>query len=538
VKTFGIYLCYPPNIDLRAEGLGRHLGEFLKGTDGRSDVKFVVACPSWLTGNLKQLLESFGLASDAIEIIAPAAPPLLFAMLNRLNAKKKRQSMTQPRLAKLRRLFLRGGIRIERHVASARSIVSGAFWASMMLIFLLPAAVTRSVWGRPRYVRRLAGRIVRKTFGGLRRIGGAGGEPAQPDESLKARLHRTMEENESALLGRLIGARKDISAWYSPTAFWPTFNDIRAPRLMCVPDVVLNEFPTGFSQLGGARLEKDFNKLETAIYQGEYFVTYSERVKWDTLVRSYGADPDSVYVVRHGANRLDDLIRVTGFPDSAAATYALCCRLWASSLNKDLHRAYDGLKMNPEMRFIFYASQFRPNKNIITLLRAYEYLLRRRYVGHKLVLTGYPLESDDISKFIIDRNLVNDVLCLRNLSEQELAACYHLADLAVNPSLSEGGCPFTFTEAMSVGTPVVMARIPVTEEVITDPTLQAAMLFDPFDWREMASRIEYGLNNRDSLRALEQPFYDRLAQRTWRDVVDDYVAILDRISTREEPVHE
>ncbi|MFD2884495.1 glycosyltransferase [Pseudomonas lini] len=71
-------------------------------------------------------------------------------------------------------------------------------------------------------------------------------------------------------------------------------------------------------------------------------------------------------------------------------------------------------------------------------------------------------------KFISEHGLQNDVLCLYGLSIQELAACYKLADLAVNPSLSEGGCPFTFTEALSVGTPVVMARIAVTEEILVD----------------------------------------------------------------------
>jgi glycosyltransferase involved in cell wall biosynthesis len=90
---------------------------------------------------------------------------------------------------------------------------------------------------------------------------------------------------------------------------------------------------------------------------------------------------------------------------------------------------------------------------------------------------------------------------------------------------------------MSVGTPVVMARIQVTEEVLTDPQLQAAMLFNPYDWKDVASRIEYGLLNRDKLRALEQPFYDQLAQRSWRNVVDDYVAILERISTRKGAIH-
>jgi glycosyltransferase involved in cell wall biosynthesis len=545
VKKFGIYLCYPPSVDLRSEGLGRHLGEFLKGAYERDDVEFVVACPSWLTENLKQLLESCGLAPDAIELIAPSAPPLLLTALKNYELRRKRKPAVARRAglgARLRHFFLRGEIGIERRVASARTITGGAYWAVVLFLFLLAAALTRNVLSWPRSLRWLAGRLARKSFGRMVRLRNRLRLRTQPDtggprETLSARLLRTMEENEASLLGRLIEARKDVAAWYSPTAFWPTFHEIAVPRLMCVPDVVLNDFPTGFSVIGGSAVEKSFDKLESAIEHGEYFVTYSERVKWETLVRRYGADPESVFVIRHGANRLDDLVRVTGFPDNAAATNRLCRRLLATALQKDVHRAYEGVRVSTGIRFIFYASQFRPNKNIISLLRAYDYLLRRRFVGHKLILTGIPIEHDEVSTFIAEKNLQQDVLCLHNLNEQELAACYHLAELAVNPSLSEGGCPFTFTEAMSVGTPVVMARIPVTEEVITDPHLQAAMLFDPFDWRDMAARIEYGLLNRDKLRVLEQPFYEQLARRSWRNVVDDYVAILGRISKRKEVLH-
>jgi glycosyltransferase involved in cell wall biosynthesis len=545
VNKFGIYLCYPPSVDLRTEGLGRHLGEFLKGAHERDDVEFVVACPSWMTANLKQLMESFDLAPDAIEIIAPASPPLLHTALKNYEARRNRKPATsrRPRLgARLRRFLLRGEIGIERRVASARTIAGAAYWGSVLFLLLFAAALVRNVLAWPRSLRWLAGRLVKKSLGRMIKLRNRlrlrlHAATDQPRETLAARLLRTMEENEATLLGRLIEARRDVLAWYSPTAFWPSFHEIAVPHLMCVPDVVLNEFPTGFSVIGGTAVEKSFGKLESAIQQGEYFVTYSERVKWETLVRRYGANPESVFVIRHGANRLDDLIRVTGFPDNAAATSRLCRRFLATALQKDVHRGYDGIRVSTGIRFIFYASQFRPNKNIVNLLRAYEYLLRRRFIGHKLILTGIPIPFDDVSNFIAEKSLEHDVLCLHNLTEQELAACYHLADLAVNPSLSEGGCPFTYTEAMSVGTPVVMARIPVTEEVFTDPQLQAAILFDPFDWRDMAARIEYGLLNRDKLRALEQPFYEQLAQRSWRHVVDDYVTILDRISKQKEPVH-
>jgi glycosyltransferase involved in cell wall biosynthesis len=118
---------------------------------------------------------------------------------------------------------------------------------------------------------------------------------------------------------------------------------------------------------------------------------------------------------------------------------------------------------------------------------------------------------------------------LPKLSVDELAACYKLAALVVNPSLSEGGCPFTFTEALSVGTPVVMSKIPVSEEVLTDPVLQELTFFNPYDWKNMAERIQWGVANREKLLAVQLPTYEQLVQRTWQDVVNEHLDILDRM---------
>jgi hypothetical protein len=546
MRKFGIYLCYAPEVELEREGLGRHLGEFLKGAYERDDVRFVIACPSWHRAKLSELCKAHGLDPDAMELISPAAPPLLLTALRKYEAYRTRRTPARRRArrgARLRDVVAAAGRDLERRVAGTRTILGAAWWISILFLFLLAGTLVQGAIGGLRALRRLMLRFVGRT---LRRTLRAGNrlrravlrrDPNQLRESLLARLTATMVKNEAVLLDRLIGARKDIVAWYSPAAFWPSFNTIAAPRLMCVPDVVVSEFPVGFVELDGSNLGKSFDEVEAAIEGCEHFATYSERTKWESLVRHYGARPDSVFVIRHGAVRLDGLIRTDGFANNAAATDTLCRKLLVSALAKDLNQSYGGIRVNKKLRFIFYASQFRPNKNILNLLRAYEFLLRRHFIGHKLILTGMPREPDDIARFINDRNLRSDVLCLRGLTERELAACYYLADLAVNPSLSEGGFPFTFTEAMSVGTPVVMARIQVTEEIVTDPGLQSAMLFDPFDWKDMAARIEFGLHNRDKLLALQQPLFEQLAQRSWRNVVDDYVAVLDRISRREGDIH-
>jgi hypothetical protein len=538
MKKYGIYLAYPPTVDLRAQGLGRYLAEFLKGAQERGDVRFVIVCPSWMKKDLVELFDASGVGKDCFEILAPAGKPVLLRLYEVLVALKNR-TVRPRKFAKLS-VWLVGKCSriiasIERMLVSSRSVVLMPVLGIVLLPILLIAMVIREIVRlltlvfilRKRlvsYIKRRSS-IINKL---LERMSDLAAQHKQ--DTLVTRLYRVMEESEASLMRNLIEARSDIAAWYSPTAFWPHFNDIAAPCLMCVPDVVLADFPVGFSSVGGQRFLDNFRQVEKAIAGGQHFVTYSQDVKWRTLVARYNVDPEVISVVPHGVNRLDEQVVVTGFPDNEAATDTLCRNLFRSALGRSVYNRFAHDYGVGSFRYIFYASQFRPNKNVITLLKAYEHLLKRRYVGHKLVLTGDTKMLPEIAQYIAAHNLENDVLCLNGLSAQELAACYRLADLAVNPSLSEGGCPFTVSEALSVGTPVVMARIPVTEEIITDPELQAQMLFDPYDSQDMANRIEWGLNNRHALLEKQEPLYNQLSRRTWRHVVDEYIEILDRIS--------
>jgi hypothetical protein len=349
------------------------------------------------------------------------------------------------------------------------------------------------------------------------------------EESVDLRLYRLMEEVETQRMRKKINSLPHVKAWFSPTSFWPEFNNIAAPGLVCVPDVLMTEFPTGFAWQ--PELFKNYENVDRTIRGGRFFVTYSSRVKWNTLVDRYSVNPNDVAVIPHACSDLSPWITIRGFSDNARATTSYCQSLLQAALwrvGTDSHA--QGLH-SASLRFLFYASQFRPNKNVIMLLQAYNHLLRERFIHHKLILTGDPNRYPLVLEFVKEHGLTKDVVFLHGLTTPELAACYYLADLAVNPSLSEGGCPFTFTEALSVNTPVMMARIPVTEEVFTDPALQEMMLFDPYDHKAAASRIEWGLNNRATLLAAQTEAHNRLRQRTWRNVVDEYVAILDRLGS-------
>lgn len=531
MKTYGIYLAYPPGLDLEAEGLGRHLVAFLDESRSFDDVRFVIACSSWTRAPLRKLLDGAGLSLEAFELIGPETEPFLLASYDaykRWRSRPRRRGWFGRTMAVAGAMARRAIRWMERRMVSSRNPVLVGFAVLFGAIGLAAGGILLAVVRSLRLA--VGGTLSRRLPARLRRI--TTRILATPQSSSSVfRLYRAMEEVEAETLRRHIAGRKDIRAWYCPTAFWPHFNLIEAPRLTCVPDVVLSDFPVGFAALNGDRFLDVFRSVEATIAGGDHFVTYSEAVKSRTLVERYHVDPSRVTVVPHGANRLDRAVVVTGFPDNAKATDALCQNLVTRALGKAEGRN-GAARFDPrDVKFIFYASQIRPNKNVISLLRAYEFLLRRRYIGHKLILTGRPSALPEVDAFIRARNLEGDVICLHRLSEQELAACYRLADLAVNPSLSEGGCPFTLTEALSVGTPVVMARIAVTEEVVVDSDLQDLMLFDPYDWQDMASRIAWALDNREMLLERQIPLYDRLAQRSWRAVVGEHIAILDRISS-------
>ncbi len=541
VKTYGIYLLHSPTVDLKAEGLSRYLAEFLKAAQSRDDVEFVIACPSWIHGKLNRFFIDFGIHPDRFSIISPDRQPWLLRLYDLRNQPKKGPG----RLQRLRSWFLKqirtvksrytqfllqgiAGSRTKREipffifilmVCAIGSILVAPFLIISKFLKLLPFLLSKNHRRIFFAARRKLGQFtkIRKFF-------------SKTIDALSYPIYQLMTDAEATLMLELINGRKDILAWYSPTAFWTQFNKISKPRLMCVPDVVPLDFPVGFSFIGNSRFVNNVRQLEKAIRGGEHFVTYSETVKWRTLVDRYNIVPDSISVIPHGANQVDHWIRVSGFDDNAAATDSVAKRFFRSALKRSVLQNPTLAASSTDFDFLFYASQFRPNKNVITLLKSYEYLLRKRHISQKLVLTGNPHSLSQVEDFIIQHQLQYDVVFLVGLSQQELASCYRLADLVVNPTFSEGGCPFTFTEALSVDTPVVMSRISVAEEVLVDADLQEMMLFDPYDWKDMANRIEWALNHRTELLSIQTTFYSQLSQRSWLEVVSEHLDLLDKIS--------
>lgn len=528
--TIGILLAYSPAAEIQREGLGRYLVAFVKSATRNRRV--VLAMPSWSRKPMRELFKQAGIPLDRIEMVGPTSQPLLLRLYFligevvgwfRLRQRRKRKG---PRLSE----------RVRHHV---RSVLGRLFSSRNILVVLLLAlylavlAAIGIVVAIPVGVVLLIAMLWKRGAGRIQpRLDRISKRIVAYRRFFTRRLYEDIRRNEMSLIADAANGVAGVPAWYVPTPFWSTAGRLARPQLICVPDVVFSEFPAAFASQGAHVLES-YKAIERVLAEGRDFVTYSERIKHRVLVDRFAIRPEQVSVVRHAPMDLERHVNVTGYTNVAVARRLRSQSLLGLALSKSVIQMPVA---NADFDFIFYPTQFRPSKNVISLLRAYDHLVKTKFFGHKLVLTGNPKGNDDIMSFVTSHDLELDVLFLKDLDEAELAGCYHLASLAVNCSITEGGMPFTFTEALSVNTPVIMGDIEVTREIITDRALADATLFDPYDWRAVAAKIEWGIEHRAELLAMQSKFYkDVLVKRSWDDVVDEHLVLLDTIGSRAAP---
>ena len=147
-------------------------------------------------------------------------------------------------------------------------------------------------------------------------------------------------------------------------------------------------------------------------------------------------------------------------------------------------------------RFVLYAGNIKPHKNLDRLIAAYSLLKKRGHDDVKLLIIG-----DEVNRYGSFRRAVEsagirqDVRFFGFVPDSTLAVLYRLASVFAFPSLYEGfGLPPL--EAMACGAPVVTSRLSSLPEVVGD----AAVLVDPYDVEDIALGMARVLED-DVLRA-------------------------------------
>ena len=168
-------------------------------------------------------------------------------------------------------------------------------------------------------------------------------------------------------------------------------------------------------------------------------------------------------------------------------------------------------RLKIEDDFLLFVGTLEPRKNLLTLLKAYDQILRHTSLRPQLVVAGGEgWLMDETLSFIKESGISERLRLTGYLDDDELRALYSSCQAFIYPSLYEGfGLPPL--EAMACGAPVLASRISALEETLGD----AAILIDPADVDGLARGIIDLLENEARRLAFKSDGLRHAAQFSW-----------------------
>jgi glycosyltransferase involved in cell wall biosynthesis len=263
---------------------------------------------------------------------------------------------------------------------------------------------------------------------------------------------------------------KDIrQSWQIPSVLRASYADIyHNPHFNLSPfipgnivstihDLKYLSFPNYFIALPGIKRLTIFLLIWVTLVKSKQVIAVSEHTRQDIL-KYFKVDPVKINVIYSGVDR----------------------KFFNQQNQSDINdfRVKHGLSMP----FLLTVGERRPHKNLVTLIKAFEYFRSAGYTKYHLVIAGKPYANyRDPEKLVDTLNLGEVVHFLNYVGEDELPLLYQSADIFAFLSNYEGfGLPIL--EAMASGLPVISANNSSLQEVAGN----AALLVRGTDPEEIA----------------------------------------------------
>jgi len=194
----------------------------------------------------------------------------------------------------------------------------------------------------------------------------------------------------------------------------------------------------------------------------------------------------------------------------------------------ELRRHY---RISPDAKVLFIVGRVIPLKGFDTVLRALPRVLEE-FPETVLLLGGDGFYLPRIREMINELSLTDAVRLLGKIPDDELAACYHLADLYVMPSRDDPpgsfeGFGIVFMEAGAAGTPQIGGRSGGIPNAVRDG--ETGLLCDPWDPQDLAEKILHLWRDPDLLKKLGEGARRWAAEQDWELVIGRKMALDERM---------
>lgn len=315
----------------------------------------------------------------------------------------------------------------------------------------------------------------------------------------------------------------DVEGWISIFPFFDLAAGLDKPLTVIFPDAITNvfhEFSEAAWGIKGSHAELE-RKMRRSLARADRVITFSKHVRDKQLAPLFGYSPDHVSVVPHAP---PDIAEALPFVERRRRTDESVSLAAAILRDHAATKGWDYLRNFPfeQAPFVAISTQDRVTKNIAIVVEAVLRLVREQRRDLKIFTTAplhFGANWTALPGTIERRQSLRDLVSVRDLPRREHAALLHCASLVVHASLFEGGhAPFPFYEAVSVGTPCLMATGPHMVELLEEEPDLAPFTFRPNDRDGLAALIMETLNRREEAVAVQQQIFERLRKRSWAEV--------------------
>ncbi len=230
---------------------------------------------------------------------------------------------------------------------------------------------------------------------------------------------------------------------------------IPAKSVVTIHDLIFIRFPELYKPIDRKIYTKKFKK---AAQIANIVVAISEQTKQD-IIKFLDISSEKIQVIYQG-----------------------CHHAFKQEYDEDLKKALRQ-KYNLPEQFLLNVGTIEERKNAFTIVKAIQ------NTSHKLVIVGRKTPyAQQITDFIEQHNMQNQVIFLEGLKLEELALLYQMASIFIYPSIFEGfGIPII--EAIYSKTPVITNKNGVLPEAAGKDSYFLTNVNDANEMRDIINRV-------------------------------------------------
>ena len=172
--------------------------------------------------------------------------------------------------------------------------------------------------------------------------------------------------------------------------------------------------------------------------------------------------------------------------------------------------------------YLLYVGNYKPHKNIKTLIKAFAILCQDKEFNYKLVLGGQIPKY--VKELIFYYGLLSKVYITGIIDEKSLPIIYSNATLFIFPSLYEG-FGFPPLEALACACPVITSKLASLPEILQSSAYYA----DPCTAEQLAKTIDKLLRNKDLQDDLRQKGLSHVKNYSWDKTIIETIKVYENV---------